>query len=63
MDSFPTTNSVKASDPAAETSEGRARTRGSTTKQFRDEAEDCRGLGAKAPKPVDKALWLRRSDY
>ena len=62
--SFPTTNSVKASDPAAAMSEGPIRTmRGSTTKQFRDQAEDCRSLAAKAPKAVDKAFWLRLSDY
>lgn len=64
MPSFPTTNSVKASDPAAAMSEGPVRTmRGSTTKQFRDQAEDCRSLAAKAPKAVDKAFWLRLSDY
>jgi hypothetical protein len=61
MPSFPT---IKASDPAAAMSERLARTmRGSTTKQFRDQAEDCRSFAAKAPKAVDKAFWLRLSDY
>jgi hypothetical protein len=36
---------------------------GSTTKQFRDQAEDCRSLADKAPKAVDKAFWLRLSSY
>jgi hypothetical protein len=64
MHSFPAINFVEMSRPAAAMSEMCARTMsGSTTEQFRDQAEDCRSLAAKAPKAVDKAFWLRLSDY
>ena len=64
MPSIPTINSVEASHPAAAMSRVCARTiSGSTTEQFHDQAEDCRSLAAKAPKAVDKAFWLRLSDY
>jgi hypothetical protein len=64
MPSFPTINSVEANHPVGAMSEMCARTMsGSTTKQFRDQAEDCRSLADKAPKAVDKAFWLRLSSY
>jgi hypothetical protein len=64
MPSFPTINSVEASHPPATISDVAARTvNGSTTEQFHDQAEGCRSLAAKAPKAVDKAFWLRLSDY
>jgi hypothetical protein len=62
MPSFPAINSLDASHPAV--SEMYARTvGGSTAEQFHDQAEDCRRLSAKALKAVDKAFWLRLSDY
>jgi hypothetical protein len=64
MPLFPAINAVEASPPAAAMSEVCARAiSGSTTKQFHDQAEECRSLAAKAPKAVDKAFWLRLSDY
>jgi hypothetical protein len=49
----PATNSEVYARPVA----------GSTAEQFLDQAEDCRRLSSKARKAVDKAFWLRLSDY
>jgi hypothetical protein len=61
---FTAINFVEASRPTVAMSEMCAPTMGgSTAEQFRDQAEDCRSLAAKAPKAMDKAFWLRLSDY
>ena len=62
MPSFPAINSFDASHPAVSEMYACA-VGGSTAEQFHDQAEDCRRLSAKALKPVDKAFWLRLSDY
>ena len=62
MPSFPAIDLVEARRPQLH--EMRAHTMdGSTTEQFHDQAEVCRSLATKAPKAMDKAFWLRLSDY